>query len=850
MRRIMSTDLVIVESPAKARTIGKILGKDYSVLSSMGHIRDLPQRKLGVDLENGFTPTYQQNKSRKNVIQALTKAIKQADSAYLATDPDREGEAIAWHLYELLRKHNADVDFRRVTFHEITKQAVLNAFTEPGELDMNRVDAQQARRILDRIVGYQVSPLLWKQVDSKAKSAGRVQSVALRLICEREREIEAFEPREYWNFDAEFTENKNQQKFVAKLSEVDGAKVDVGDTATAEAIHNDARQAAYTVTKIKDTPKIRRPGPPFITSTLQQAASTNLRLSAKQTMMVAQQLYEGIDTGNGPTGLITYMRTDSVTISEESRTAAYAFIREKFGADYIPEKPNRYKSKKSAQEAHEAIRPTDVGLTPKAASSFLDGRQLKLYRLIWNRFMASQMAPARTIQHSVELRDNNGGDGSRFKFRAGAVEIIFQGYLKVYDLKDVESPDDDDAGATLPPLSVGDACDLKDLKKTQKFTEPPPRFSEGSLVRELENNGVGRPSTYASIVATIQEREYVVKEKRQLAPTALGKTVCDYLVTNMPLLFEVKFTANMEDKLDEIEQGKLEWQKMMSMFYGDFTNWLESVQGSSVPDTDKIKTIMTVFPEDFPWPEPPKKKVRGYDDRRFYNSLKKQLDDGKRLSDKQWNALLTVIARFADQLPTLDAVAEETGFGTTIAEYRERLAARQRQATEADSVICSLCDALEGVKEWEKSVGKGKRVYDDKKFFTSLAQQARSGKVLSPAQARALKNLVRKYSEQIPNFSDIQCHVEAEDELPDENDESYREAQALLTLTQDITAWKEPTGKSARKFDEQAFVASLSKQFDQRKKLSGRQIYSLKKVIRNHKEQINDYDTRTADLKF
>ena len=716
---------------------------------------------------------------------------------------------------------------------------------------MDLVNAQQARRVLDRLVGYKVSPLLWKQVHNNAKSAGRVQSVALRLIVERENEINSFVPKEYWNLKGEFAKASTNETFSAKLHAINGEKVDIDNQEEAERVYGDVQKGRFHVSKLNSTPKTKRPGPPFITSTLQQAASTNLRYSAKQTMVIAQQLYEGIDIGSGPTGLITYMRTDSVNVANEAQTNAREFIARSFGKEFIPTKPHRYKSKKTAQEAHEAIRPTDISVTPETAKKYLDDRQFKLYQLIWNRFLASQMAPARYILQVVEVSNDAETCTGDYRFRASSSEITFQGYLKVYNLRDVESEEKDDSQTRLPRLSMNEPCNLHKLDSEQKFTEPPPRYSEGTLVRELENNGVGRPSTYASIIGTIQTRKYIEKIKAKLIPTSLGNTVCDYLVKNMPKLFEVDFTARMENELDSIEQGKLEWKNMLQSFYTNFSQWLEAVKLEPSMKLEDVQKFTTIFPDDFQWAVPEKKGPRTYDDKKFFNSLKKQMEKGKNLTDKQWNALFILAVKNEAQLPNLTKIIGELGLSDHYDKLKSALEKKNNAATAEnadDSFTLRLCDHLDTVKTWEKSIGRGKRVYDDKKFYTSLSTQARSGRTLSEAQSKALRNLIKKYSDQIPNFDDIRQELEIQTPGKTNSQESNKEIDTLLSMVQEIKDWKVKSSNEKRKFDEQAFVESLARQFKQKGELSKRQLYSLKKVLRNHQDQISDFEKRMEEL--
>ncbi len=846
----MSDGLVIVESPAKARTINRILDSSFSVQSSMGHIRDLPEKSFGVDLKNEFTPTYQVNKGRKNIIGSLNDAVKKAKNVYLATDPDREGEAIAWHLFELLKKKGRDAEFHRVTFHEITRQAVLNAFKHPEKLDMDRVNAQQARRILDRIVGYQVSPLLWKQIDRSARSAGRVQSAALRLICEREIKIRNFVPVEYWVFTALFYKfNHKDDSFSAKLHAVDDAKVEIDNEKDALFVYDDVLKGEYIVANVAQKPKIKRPSPPFITSTLQQAAGSNLRFGANRTMIIAQQLYEGIDTGNGPVGLITYMRTDSVNIAEEARKNAKEFITKAFGENFVPIKPNRYKSKQSAQEAHEAIRPTDISLTPEMAAKFLDRDQLRLYRLIWNRFIASQMAPAKLIQHTIDIVNKPGSCSKKYMFRATAVITQFPGYMRVYNLADIEVENAESLISKLPEMFKDDQCILDKLDKVQKFTEPPPRFTEATLVRELESNGIGRPSTYAAIVNTIQIRKYVDKEKGKLSPTSLGETVSTYLTKNLNNLFAVQFTAEMESELDAVESGKVEWKDMLDSFYKKFSSWVEEVDSKNVPESNNVNAVLNVFPDGFAWKEPTNSGIRKYDDNKFVTSLKKQIDSGKKLSDKQWQALLNVFVSYEEKIPDFSKIVAELDVSELISEIKQRRSEKiaNQKPLDPNDISLRICNSLADIKNWEEPVKKGNRTYDDKKFFHSLNTQLNNGKVLSDAQSNALKNLLLKYRTQVSNYDDLK----SEAKLPsdEEVNKSKEEIASLVVLIREVTEWKtvEKKGKS-RSFDQQKFVESLCSQFKQKGRLSEKQVNSLKKVIRSKKDQIQNYEDKAAKL--
>ena len=615
--------LVIVESPAKARTLQPMLGAGYIVRASMGHVRDLPADELGVDLENNFRPAYHLLRQKAKTIKALRAALEEAGEVYLSTDPDREGEAIAWHLMQVLKPRNKPV--RRVTFHEITPAAIQAAFAQPrAGLDMHLVNAQQARRVLDRLVGYQVSPLLWKTTGGK--SAGRVQSVALRLVVERERDIRNFTPQEYWSIHAELSKildfglsisdlegaqsnpksKIENPKFIARLIQIGSKQVGLGKPIClntkedADRVIAALAGATWRVKRIKRETKTRKPWPPFTTSALQQSASARLGMGPAETMKIAQELYEGVDIGAGkPTGLITYMRTDSTAVSPEAQAAARQVVESTLGSRYLPDTPPTYKTKvKNAQEAHEAIRPTDVTRYPSALKDQLTPRQWKLYDLIWRRFVASQMAPA---VHNVTTVDVEATPPTQMTahtpeagsshspslpislsplppclFRAVGRDLVFDGFLRVWQEED--APDEEDEPQTLPPLSEGEWLELIRLFGRQHFTQPPPRFTEAALIKALEDRGIGRPSTYASIVGTLKDRAYVTLEKRQLAPTPVGESTCDALVAAFPEQMDYGFTAQVEDWLDDISRGERDWVDALRAFYAPFSKALNEAR--------------------------------------------------------------------------------------------------------------------------------------------------------------------------------------------------------------------------------------------------------------------------------
>lgn len=573
----MAKNLVIVESPAKAKTLQKYLGRDFQVKASVGHILDLPKSKLGVDIERDFAPDYQVIHGKKKIITELKAAAKGKEHVFLAPDPDREGEAIAFHIAESL---GPNVPVQRVLFNEITKKAVQEAIANPRQLDKDRYDAQQARRVLDRLVGYQISPLLWKKV-RRGLSAGRVQSVAVRIVCEREREIQAFRAKEYWSITATL-EGGNPPAFTARLfrlgeSRLDPEKFRVENEATATDLVAKLHQGSWRVRSVERKERRRNPTPPFITSRLQQEASRKLGYPPKRTMRIAQNLYEGIELGpQGAVGLITYMRTDSTRLSPDAVRDARGFIESRYGKNYLPEKPPVYATKKGAQDAHEAIRPTSIDNTPEAVAPYLSKEDLALYTLIWNRFIACQMAPAVFDQTAVDI--DVSGMPQETIFRATGQVMKFDGFIRVYTegLDDEKKEEDDDSDRRLPELAEGETLRLHDLLPEQHFTQPPPRFSQATLIKELEVKGIGRPSTYASIMGTILAKEYVNEDKsRRLRPTELGFLVNDLLVDAFPDILNVEFTANLEDVLDQIEEGKERWTTAMQRFYEPFSKDLD-----------------------------------------------------------------------------------------------------------------------------------------------------------------------------------------------------------------------------------------------------------------------------------
>ncbi len=831
----MGKKLVIVESPAKAKTIGKILGSGFVVKSSVGHIRDLPERTLGVDIEHGFAPKYVFSKGKAKVIAELKKAAKECDEIYLAPDPDREGEAIAWHLQETLAEAAKGKPFHRVMYNEITPRAVKAAFEQSGVIDMHRVDAQQARRVLDRIVGYMVSPMLWRRI-KRGLSAGRVQSVALRLVSERERQIQAFKIEEYWVLGANVRrETQPLDPFPIKLLRVDGDKLDVGSEQAARALLSDLDGCSLKVKDVRMRESTRRPFAPFITSTLQQAASSFCGFSPNRTMGMAQKLYEGVDLGSGgPVGLITYMRTDSVNVARDAQASARAFITEQYGSAYYPETPNFYKSRASAQEAHEAIRPTEVARTPESLKGVLDAPSLKLYELIWKRFVASQMAAAKVAQKTVEIEPVKSGLTHAYAFSASSSEVLFDGFLKVMAL-DIrkKKPDEEDSEVEadevdrLPPLAAGDPLALIDWLSERKETKPPARYSEASLIRALEANGVGRPSTYASIIETLNSRDYTTREKRQLAPTELGLQVSDLLVSKLNQLFDVGFTAKMEESLDQVEEGNVEWAQMMGDFYTRFKTWMDLAKEPPA-DAGKVSAVLALLDHVTAWGPETQRGKRKYSDEKFVVSVKEQIEKAeKAVSDKQLEALAKIAIRYRDQIPEADASLEALGFQEMIA---------SDNAAPSSEAAMRRFDILKSVRLSETQEA----------FVTSLRQQAESGRKLSEKQMAAIERILVQNASQIENFDEVRQSLQltfTEAEQPPDN-----ESPLLLEMLGQVTQWAEPVTRGKMTFDDKVFFASLADQYDRKKSLSPRQRYAMKRMTFRYKAQIPTFERYAEQL--
>ena len=833
----MGKKLLIVESPAKAKTIGKYLGGEFVVKSSVGHVRDLPKESGAIRIESvgdgkwTFTPKYVVSEGKEKVVAELKTAVKASDEIYLASDPDREGEAIAWHLHEVLESVAGKKPFKRVTYNEITKSAVLKAVAEPRGIDMPLVDAQQARRILDRIVGYKVSPLLWKNIscaNNRSLSAGRVQSVALRLLVERQREIDAFKPETYYLMGVEAKKRHSRSSFIAKLSRLDGEKPSIGDRQSADNLLLDLAGAELAVSAIKALPKARHALPPFTTSTLQQASSSVLSYSPGKTMKLAQSLYEK--------GRITYMRTDSVNVSEQARAAAKEFIEGEYGAAFYPDQPNFFKSKADAQGAHEAIRPTDVAFTPeRAQTDGMDPAELKLYDLVWRRFVASQMSDAKTTVKTVSLEARKPALAHSYLFTASATSIDFEGFLKVMNLSlkkkkaDGEEDEDTDEVASLPELAEGEMLDAARWLADEKMTKGPSHYSEASLIKALEENGVGRPSTYAATIETLKAREYAKNEKKKLIPLERGILVCDWLVKKLDSLFNVGYTAKMESELDKVESDGEPMNDMLSAFYGKF---LEAVKACAepAPDREKFDAVFALLSQVKVWKEPKKVGKRVYDDKAFVESVREQFEEGKKpMSAKQLEYLVRMALMYEQQIPGCAAALKEGG-----------LTGPQTPKPEVvDSELVRWCfDIAERIGGMLKNP-----------FHKSLKDQFERGRGLSPKQFAILARAVGENAGALPDCNEIRSRliefVPAGFGAPRVEDPTV---PGLLDLMKKVTEWR-PTAKKGRKvYDDQAFVQSLADQYDRRRTLSPRQLVALKRVALSYRDQIPGFDEAAAKL--
>ena len=828
--------LLIVESPAKAKTVGKYLGREFVVKSSVGHIRDLPKEngaiKITPDGENHwhFVPSYEISEGKQKVVSELKSALKGADEVYLASDPDREGEAIAWHLKEVLEPYAGGKPFHRVTYNEITKSAVTKAVAEPRDIDMPRVDAQQARRILDRIVGYKVSPLLWKYIqcaNNRTLSAGRVQSVALRLIVERQREIDAFTPVTFYLLGVEAKKRGGRsEEFTAKLARYDGEKPNIKDRSSADNMLLDLAGADLEVVDLKAQPKTRHALPPFTTSTLQQAASSVLGISPGKTMKLAQSLYEE--------GQITYMRTDSVSVSEQARAAAKSFITSEYGAEYYPDKPNFFKSKESAQGAHEAIRPTDVTLSPERFG--LDTPEQRLYGLIWSRFVASQMADAKTTLRTVSLEPRKPAMAHTYLFTASATEIDFEGFLKVMKMSlrkrkvasDEEVDDESDEVAKLPALAVGESLEAVRWLSDEKKTKGPSHYSEASLIKALEENGVGRPSTYAQTIETLKTREYAKTEKRKLVPLERGILVSDWLTKKLDSLFSVGYTAEMEAELDKVEEKGEPMDTMLSDFYAKFLTDVAAC-AEPAPDREKFDEVFALLDNVKVWKEPKKVGRRVYDDKAFVESVREQAESGDRpLSAKQLEYLVRMALLYADQIPGVEKKMKDLGLAGNAVVRGEK----------ADPEVVKYCFEL-----MDRIGGMTRNP-----FLKSLREQVDHGRGLSPKQLSILAKAVGENAGSLPDCDAVRERLSPYVQGGFTTMPSDPVVPRLLEIMKGIETWREPIKKGRRHYDDKAFVESLMTQFQRRHSLSPRQTMALKRVVVAYRSQIPDYDAKAEEL--
>lgn len=822
--------LIIVESPHKAQTIARFLGDDYIVLSSKGHIRDLPPHRLGIDTEKGFQPEYVIPDASAKVVTGLRSAAKKTDEILLASDPDREGEAIAWHLREVLHDVAEGTPFRRIQYNEITPRAVRAALANPGDINMPRVDAQQARRLIDRIVGYKISPFIWRNIKG-GSSAGRVQSVALRLVCERENEIAAFQPVPYWVLGVWLRKADGGAPFFARLVRINGQKAEVGSEEQATKILADLRTRSVNVASVGVREVTRHALPPFITSSLQRAASSVLGFTPGRTMSIAQKLYEGVDIGGteGPVGLITYMRTDAPAVAREAQDAALDYITRKYGRDFRPEKPNFYRSGAKAQEAHEAIRPTDVLRTPASLANVLDSADLKLYDLIWRRFVASQMAPAvfrqRTVCFDAPPAPDNGapaGGTDTYTFSATTTDVVFQGFLKVMELdirkavsmpdgKDVETAqddDDEDVSAPLPELAEGERVAVDRIASDRKETKPPARYSEAMLIDTLEKNGIGRPSTYASIMETILKHNYVTRDRRTLVPTELGQQVVSVLVAKFPVLFDVGFTAEMETDLDKVESGSLAWTDLMNTFYTRFRGWLDASKDPPA-DPETVRQVLGLLDQVKEWTPAEKRGRHIYDDAHLAKSIAEQLAEGKRpVSRRQLAAIANMVWRYRSQIP--DAAARLSDLGLEVAAKPENPDTPAETLEKLDLLLAS-------------ELADGRR-----RFLTSLKNQAKSGRSLTQRQIAAVDGAFLAALPTLPDGNALATRfgISSDGKVPEPDSES----PALLAALEGVTNWNPPVKRGRRTFDDHEFFASVKEQFARKGSLSDKQRAALRRM--------------------
>lgn len=836
----MGNKLFIVESPAKAKTVGKYLGRDFVVKSSVGHIRDLPKDNQAIKIAEvsphhwSFTPKYVVSDGKGKVVSELKAAAKGADEIFLASDPDREGEAIAWHLHEVLAPVAGDKAFHRVTYNEITKEAVLRAVASPRDIDLKLVDAQQARRILDRLIGYRVSPLLWKNIacaNNRTLSAGRVQSVALRLLVERQREIESFKSAVYYMMGVEARKEGDAKTFIARLAKLDGEKPAIAAPEVAQAILLDLDEATLRVTGVKEQKKVRRALPPFTTSTLQQAASSVLGFNPGRTMKLAQSLYEA--------GFITYMRTDALSVSAEARQAAKDYIERTCGKEFYPEKPHVYAAKAKggveAQEAHEAIRPTKVDLTPQAAAGEkMDASEAKLYDLIWRRFVASQMADAKTTVTTIALEAQKPSLAHKYAFTASATTVDFEGFLKVMKLSlkkktpDGEDDDETDEVAYLPRVAVGETLQPVRWVSEEKETKGPSHYSEASLIKALEENGVGRPSTYAATIETLKTRGYATTEKRKLIPLERGRLVCDWLVKRLNDLFSVGYTAQMEAHLDEIEAGKADLDGILSAFYDNLTREIGTIPEEAPPPKASFDALFAMLENVTAWKPAKKIGARTYDDKAFVESVKKQAAEGKRvLSARQLQSLARTALLYADQIPDCEKRLKELGLASSPS---------SSISPRADPELVAFCfQVLDRLGLSEKGA-----------FMKSLHDQYAGGKTLSMKQFQILARTTGENAAGLPDGEAIREKLKA---FVPEGFAKVEEDPAItkiLELLKNVKEWRPTRKLGKRVYDDKAFVESLAGQYARSPSLSVRQVAALRKLAKGYASQVPGLDEALA----
>lgn len=837
--------LIIVESPAKAKTIGKIMGKEFNVMASKGHIRDLPKDTLAIDVSNNYKPRYEISQDREAIINSLVSAAKKSDEIFLAPDPDREGEAIAWHLKEVLSEklENKKLPFRRVQYNEITPSAVRKAFAAPGEINMPRVDAQQARRLLDRIVGYKISPFLGKNLGSSNLSAGRVQTVALRLVCERDAEIAAFVPTPYWIFSGMFSKMvEPKTPFKAMLKSINGKKADIKDEALQQQIQQTLNSCKYKLVDLKTTTEKKSTKPPFKTSTLQQAASNAFGFSPSTTMQIAQKLYEGIELKDeGTVGLITYMRTDSVAVSNDARDAAHRYITQAFGEEYFYGK--NFTNSKNAQAAHECIRPTDPMRTPEQVKGVLSERDFKLYSLIWTRFIASQMSDV-VYEQLTAFIDTESSAPDVYTFSTSARKLIFDGFTKLVKEKPRKQDNENDDGEEefldgLPPLEIGEYLVPVGAppKAERKENKPPYKFNEASLIQELERNGIGRPSTYATIIKTLNDRRYVEKEGKAMHATELGVQVNGVLIKYFPELFNVRFTASMEEDLDKVEESQVEWTLMIDRFFKKLEEWLLQARGAVNPEV--VKTVLELMSHIENWAKPVRTGRHSFSEQRFLKDIKACLDtteDGaetkrvRSVTERQFKTLIDIAYRYKNEIPGLEEKLVALGV-----DYKP-----QEPATPDEKVL----------KLFEVMDKSGIPDEKDKSFVESLKTWVANGRALTAKQQYRLEMIFNGMHNKVSNFSPELCTDLGIAYKPVEKVDTSK-VEDLLTALSKVANWRQPSKRGKRVFNDYDFYTSVQQQFSNNKVLSDRQLSCLDRLVVTYKEQIENFDdlARKYELK-